>query len=91
MLKKLPECVSGVSVVFKDGVANALRELSVSLWKGNCVLYKSLCFLFNAFRAGVHIPPSEINEFPLSLEIECLSASPWCCYYASLYVATHIC
>ena len=67
LLNKLAECASASGVVFKDGFAvNALRELSVGLCRGNCVLYK--CSLYalarvsgTAFRAGADILTSEIN------------------------------
>ena len=69
LLNKLAECASAIGVVFKDGfVVNALRELSVGLCRGNCVLYKhfkrSLFALARvsgtAFRAGADIPTTEI-------------------------------
>ena len=62
----LAECASASGVVFKDGfVVNALRELSVGLCRGNCVLYKRSLFALarvsgSAFRAGADIPTSEI-------------------------------
>ena len=67
LLNKLAECALASGVVFKDGfVVNALRELSVELCRGNCVLYKRslyalACVIGNAFRVGAHIPTSEIN------------------------------
>ena len=40
MLNKLAECSSARCVVVKDGlVVNAVRELSVGLYRGNSVLY----------------------------------------------------
>ena len=37
-----------------------------------------------------HTPTSEINQgCVLSPYIDCLSASPWCYYFASLYVVRH--
>ena len=62
---KLGEYASAGGVVFKDSfVADALRELSVGLCRGNCVLYKrSVCTLAqvsgNALRAGADIPASK--------------------------------
>ena len=46
-------------------VVNALRELSVGLCRGNCVLYKRSLFALarvsgTAFRAGADIPTSDI-------------------------------
>ena len=88
LLNKLAECASASGVAFKDGfVANALRELSVGLCRGNCVLYKRSLYALarvsgTAFRAGADIPTSEINSGCfLYLYIDCLSASPWCCSY----------
>ncbi|MGL4351025.1 MAG: hypothetical protein ACRCT2_10760 [Plesiomonas shigelloides] len=66
LLNKLAECASASGVVFKDGfVVNALRELSVGLCRGNCVLYKRSLYALarvsgTAFRAGADIPTSEI-------------------------------
>ena len=65
-LNKLAACASASGVVFKDGyVVNALRELSVGLSRGNCVLYKRSLFALarvsgTAFRAGADIPTFEI-------------------------------
>ena len=67
LLNKLAECALAGGVVFKDGlVVDALRELSVGLCRGNCVLYKqSLCAFArvwgNASLASADIPISEIN------------------------------
>ena len=65
LLNKLAECASASGVVFKDFVVNALRELSVGLCRGNCVLYKRSLYALarvsgTAFRAGADIPTSEI-------------------------------
>ena len=65
LLNKLAECASASGVV-KDGfVVNSLRELSVGLCRGNCVLYKRSLYALarvsgTAFRAGADIPTSEI-------------------------------
>ena len=88
LLNKLAECDSAGGVVFKDGfVVNALRELSIGLCRGNCVLYKRSLYALalasgNASRAGADIPTSKINQgYFLTLSIDCLSASPWCCSF----------
>ena len=66
LLNKLAECASASGVVLKDGfVVNALRELSVGLCRGNCVLYKRSQYALArvsgtfAFRAGADIPVYE--------------------------------
>ena len=67
LLNKLAECASASGVVFKDCfVHNALRELSVGMCRGNCVLYKRSLYALDrvsdtAFRAGAAIPTSEID------------------------------
>ena len=66
LLNKLAQCASACGVVFKDGFfVNALRELSVGLCRGNCVLYKRSLYALarvsgTAFRAGADIPTSEL-------------------------------
>ena len=67
LLHKPAECASASGIVFKDGfVVNALRDLSVGLCRGDCVLYKRSLYALahvsgNAFRAGADIPISEID------------------------------
>ena len=67
MLNKLAECALAGGVVFKDGpVVNALRELSVRLCRGNCVLYKRsryalACVSGNTFCAGADNSTSHFN------------------------------
>ena len=67
LLNTLAECASASGVVFKDGfVVNALRELSIGLCMGNCVLYKRSLYALahvsgTAFRASADIPTSKIS------------------------------
>ena len=96
LLDNLAECALVSGIVFKDGfVVNSLRELSVGLCRGNCVLYKRslyvlVCMSGHTFCADADIPISEINlGWFLSLSIDCHSAFPWCCSFASLDVVTH--
>ena len=73
-----------------------LRELSVGLCRGNCVLYKRSLYALarvssTASRAVAHIPASEINSGCfLYLCTDCLSTSPWCCSFTySMLQHTH--
>ena len=67
LFKELAENPHASGVVFKEGfVVNTLRELSVGLCRGNCVLYnRSLQALARvsgiAVHAGADIPTSEMN------------------------------
>ena len=67
LTSKLAECASAGGVVFKDGfVVKALRELSVRLSWGNCVLYKHSLYALakvsgNTFCARADIATSENN------------------------------
>ena len=66
LVYKLAECAAARGVIFKEGfVVNALRERSVGLFRGNCVLYKCslyalACVSGNALSAGADIATSEI-------------------------------
>ena len=62
LLNKLAGCASASAFVFKDGlVVNASRELSVRLFRGNCVMYTLILYALacgngNVLCASVNIP-----------------------------------
>ena len=93
LINKPAECASAGGILFEDGfVVNALRELSVGLCRGNCVLYKrSLDTLArvsgNAFRAGADIR-NRLRMYFLPIN-DCPSVSPRCCFFASRNVVPH--
>ena len=68
VLYRLAECALGSGVVSKDGFdLNAVRELSVGLYRSNCALYKRSLYALarvsgNAFRAGAEVATSESNQ-----------------------------
>ena len=86
LLNKLAEYASASGVAFKDSFAvKALRSLSVGLCRGNCLLNKRSLYALarassNAFLAGANILTYDQGCF-LTLTIDYLSASPWCCSF----------